>query len=65
MSEPCTSTLQSPQSLEKPPSQKSSQALSHNGSNRDDKDSGIGSLGSKASSSCSNNAVLENESKDT
>ena len=44
---------------------KSSQASLHNGNNEDDKDSGIGSLGSKASSSHSNNAVPENESEDT
>ena len=65
MSEPCTSTLQWTQSVEKPPSQTSSQALLHNGSNEDDKDSGMGSLGLKASSSCSNNAVPKNESEDT
>ena len=51
LSEPCTSTPQSSQSLEKPLSQKSSQGSSHNGSKEDDKDSGIGSLGTKASSS--------------
>ena len=62
-----TSTPQSSQSLEKPPSQKSSQGSSHNGSKEeDDKDSGIGSLGTKASSSHSNNAVVpEDESKNT
>ena len=65
MSEPCTSTPQSSQSLEKPASQKSSQGSLHNGSNEDDKDSGIESLGTKASSSHSNNAVPENEFENT
>ena len=67
LSEPSTSTPQSSQSLEKPPSQKSSQGSSHNGSNEvHDKDSGIGSLGTKVSSSHSNNTVVpENESKNT
>ena len=51
--------------IRKPPSQKSSKGLSHNGSNEDDKDSGIGSLGTKASSSHSNNAVPENEFENT
>ena len=65
MSEPSTSTPESSQSLQKPVSQKSSQGSLHNGTNRDDKDSGIGSLGSKESSTHSKNTIPQNESDNT
>ena len=57
--------LESSQSLQQPASQKSSQGSSCNSSNADDKDSGIGSLGLKESSTHSNNAILQNVSEDT
>ena len=65
MSEPSTSMPVSSQSLQKPLSQKSSQGSSHNDSNDDDKNSGIGSLGLKESSAHPNNAISQNESEDT
>ena len=56
LSEPSTSMPELSQSLQ-PASQKSSQGSSCNGSNVDDKDGGIGSLGLKESSAHSNNTI--------